>query len=152
MRLCRLLSSNRIFGETRGKNPRFNLKTRIGIFIRTMLTRLSRCTHAVNAERETPITIRQVKYLNNVVEQDQRAIKRITRPMQGFKDFRCARIILSGIEVMHMIRKRQMKTEDGTRGWNPSVRRRAILFDGCVSSPCHFGSAHQDGLIATEPL
>jgi putative transposase len=70
--------------------------------------------HAVNAERETPITIRQVKYLNNVVEQDHRAIKRITRPMLGFKDFRCARIILSGIEVMHMIRKGQMKTEDGT--------------------------------------
>ena len=70
--------------------------------------------HAVNAERETPITIRQVKYLNNVVEQDHRAIKRITRPMLGFKDFRCARIILSGIEVMHMIRKGQMKTENGT--------------------------------------
>jgi transposase-like protein len=69
--------------------------------------------HAVNAERETPIKIRQVKYLNNVVEQDHRAIKRITRPMLGFKDFRCARIILSGIEVMHMIRKGQMKTEDG---------------------------------------
>jgi putative transposase len=49
-----------------------------------------------------------------VVEQDHRAIKRITRPMLGFKDFRCARIILSGIEVMHMIRKGQMKTEDGT--------------------------------------
>ena len=70
--------------------------------------------HAVNAERDTPIKIRQVKYLNNVVEQDHRAIKRITRPMLGFKDFRCARIILSGIEVMHMIRKGQMKTEDGT--------------------------------------
>jgi putative transposase len=70
--------------------------------------------HAVNAERETPIKIRQVKYLNNVVEQDHRAIKRITRPMLGFKDFRRARIILSGIEVMHMIRKGQMKTENGT--------------------------------------
>src|SRR5882757_4125475 len=70
--------------------------------------------HAVNAERDIPIKIRQVKYLNNVVEQDHRAIKRITRPMLGFKDFRCARIILSGIEVMHMIRKGQMKTENGT--------------------------------------
>jgi len=70
--------------------------------------------HAVNAERDTPIKIRQVKYLNDVVEQDHRAIKRITRPMLGFKDFRCARIILSGIEVMHMIRKGQMKTENGT--------------------------------------
>jgi putative transposase len=63
---------------------------------------------AINAERETPIKIRQVKYLNNIVEQDHRAIKRRIRPMMGFKDFRCARIILSGIETMHMIRKGQM--------------------------------------------
>ncbi|MEM5389538.1 DDE-type integrase/transposase/recombinase [Paraburkholderia phymatum] len=63
----------------------------------------------VVVERETPIRIRQVKYLNNIVEQDHRAIKRIIKPMMGFKDFRCARIILSGIEVMHMIRKGQMK-------------------------------------------
>jgi len=60
---------------------------------------------AINAERETPIKVRQVKYLNNIVEQDHRAIKRIIAPMMGFKDLRCARIILSGIEVMHMIRK-----------------------------------------------
>ncbi len=65
--------------------------------------------HAVNAGRDTLIKIRQVKYLNNVVEQDHRAIKRIIRPMLGFKDFRCARIILSGIEIMHMIAKGQMK-------------------------------------------
>ena len=63
----------------------------------------------INAKRETPIKIRQVKYLNNIVEQDHRAIKRRTRPMMGFKDFRCARIILSGIETMHMISKGQMK-------------------------------------------
>jgi putative transposase len=67
---------------------------------------------AINAERETPIRVRQVKYLNNVVEQDHRAIKRIVKPMMGFKDFRCARIILAGIEVMHMIRKGQMR-DDG---------------------------------------
>jgi putative transposase len=66
---------------------------------------------AINAERETRIKIRQVKYLNNIVEQDHRAIKRRARPMMGFKDFRCARIILSGIETMHMIRKRQMKAD-----------------------------------------
>jgi putative transposase len=64
--------------------------------------------HAVNARRETPIKIRQVKYLNNIVEQDHRAIKRLTRPMLGFKDFGCARVILGGIEVMHMIKKGQM--------------------------------------------
>jgi putative transposase len=68
--------------------------------------------HAVNAGCDTPIKIRQVKYLNNVVEQDHRAIKRIIRPMLGFKDFRCARVILSGIEIMHMIRKGQMKHTD----------------------------------------
>jgi putative transposase len=66
--------------------------------------------HAVDAERETPIKIRQIKYLNNVVEQDHRAIKRITRPMLEFKDFDCARVILSGIETMHMIKKWQMKS------------------------------------------
>jgi transposase-like protein len=48
----------------------------------------------LNAQR-APIRIRQKKYLNNVVEQGHRAIKRRTRPMLGFKNFRCARIILS---------------------------------------------------------
>ncbi|MFM0266017.1 IS6 family transposase [Paraburkholderia sediminicola] len=64
---------------------------------------------ALNAGRATPIRIRQNKYLNNLVEQDHRAIKRIIKPMMGFKNFRCARIILSGIETMHMIRKGQLK-------------------------------------------
>ncbi|SAK81382.1 integrase catalytic region [Caballeronia catudaia] len=63
----------------------------------------------LNAERETPIKMRQNKYLNNVVEQDHRAIKRRTRPMLGFENFRCARILLSGIELMHMITKGQMQ-------------------------------------------
>ena len=49
-----------------------------------------------------------MRILNNIVEQDHRAIKRITRPMLGFKTFRCARIIIAGIEAMHMIRKGQI--------------------------------------------
>ncbi len=61
----------------------------------------------LNKEREVPITIRQVKYLNNIVEQDHRAIKRITRPMLGFKSFRAGNAILAGVELMHMIRKGQ---------------------------------------------
>ena len=64
---------------------------------------------AINAERETPIRIRQTKYLNNIIEQGHRGIKRRTRPMLGFKNFRCARILLGGIEMMHMIRKGQMQ-------------------------------------------
>ncbi len=47
----------------------------------------------------------QSKYLDNIVEQDHRAIKRITRPMLGFKTFCCARILIAGIETMQMIRK-----------------------------------------------
>jgi transposase-like protein len=69
---------------------------------------------AINADREVPIKIRQSKYLNNLVEQDHRAIKRRTRPMLGFKSFRCARILLAGIELMHMIAKGQMQCARGT--------------------------------------
>ena len=71
----------------------------------------------LNKEREIPITIRQVKYLNNIVEQDHRAIKRITRPMLGFKSFRAARAILAGIELMHMIRKGQFMLEGEDRAF-----------------------------------
>ena len=59
-------------------------------------------------DKEISIIVRQVKYLNNVVEQDHRAVKRVTRPMLGFKSFRSARNILAGIELMHLIRKGQL--------------------------------------------
>src|SRR5450830_485773 len=62
----------------------------------------------VKADAYVDILMRQNKYLNNIVEQDHRAIKRITRPMLGFKSFWSARIIIAGIETMHMIRKGQM--------------------------------------------
>jgi putative transposase len=61
----------------------------------------------LNMQREILIKIRQVKYLNNIVEQDHRAVKRVTQPMLGFKSFRAARAVLAGIELMHMIRKGQ---------------------------------------------
>jgi len=59
------------------------------------------------------IELRQSKYLNNLVEQDHRAIKRRTRPMLGFKDFHCATKIIAGIETMHMIRKGQWAGPEG---------------------------------------
>ena len=62
---------------------------------------------AINASRAVPILVRQVKYLNNIVEQDHRAIKRVTRPMLNFKSFRAAGSVLAGIELIHMIRKGQ---------------------------------------------
>jgi len=67
----------------------------------------------INARGEMPIIVRQVKYLNNIVEQDHRAIKRITRPMLGFKSFWSVRILIAGIETMHMIRKGQMDCPAG---------------------------------------
>jgi putative transposase len=64
-----------------------------------------------NEEHGTAIAIRRVKYLNNVVEQDHRAVKRVTRPMLGFKSFEAAQSTLVGIELMHMLHKGQL--EDG---------------------------------------
>jgi putative transposase len=66
----------------------------------------------IQADTGAPIELRQVKYLNNIVEQDHRAIKRIIRPMLGFQSFRCARILLAGIEMMHMIKKGQLDCLD----------------------------------------
>ncbi len=67
----------------------------------------------VQADCGADIEMRQSKYLNNIVEQDHRAIKRIVRPMLGFKSFRCASILIAGIETMHMIRKGQLDCPHG---------------------------------------
>ena len=53
-----------------------------------------------NAEHGTEIIIRQVKYLNNRMEQDHRAVKRVTRPILGFKSFDASQDALAGIEVI----------------------------------------------------
>jgi putative transposase len=62
-----------------------------------------------NAEHEADIEIRRRKYLKNIVEQDHRAIKRVARPALGFKFFRSAAATLAGVELMHMIRKGQLR-------------------------------------------
>ena len=62
-----------------------------------------------NADHDSHIKIRQCKYLNNIVEQDHRRIKRITRLMLGFKSFHAAQYTLAGIELVAMIKKGQMK-------------------------------------------
>ncbi|WP_448785228.1 IS6 family transposase [Brucella intermedia] len=58
------------------------------------------------------IEILQVKYLNNILEQDHRFIKRITKPMMDFKAFQSASATIAGIEVAHMIRKRQFANDN----------------------------------------
>ncbi len=74
-----------------------------------------RRSKATTTEHKAGIEIRQMKYLNNIVEQDHRAIKRLVRPMLGFKSFRSARVTLAGIELMHMIRKGQLRTKGKLR-------------------------------------
>ncbi|PEU65049.1 IS6 family transposase, partial [Bacillus cereus] len=54
------------------------------------------------------IQIRQVKYLNNIVEQDHRFIKKRVRSMLGFKSYETATSILSGVEAMHMMKQGQL--------------------------------------------
>ena len=56
------------------------------------------------------------KYLNHMVEQDHRAIKRVTRPRLGFKSFDAAQATLAGVELMHLLKKRQLVVEKGDEG------------------------------------
>jgi putative transposase len=79
-----------------------------------------------NEAHGTAIIIRQVKYLNNVVEQDHRAVKRITRPMLGFKSFETAEGTLVGIELMHMLKKGQMTPEEGAESLTPAAQFYAL--------------------------
>ncbi len=62
-----------------------------------------------NRDNHRRIEIRQCKYLNNVVEQDHRNIKRITNAMLGFKNFLCAQATLMGIELVAMLKKGQQR-------------------------------------------
>jgi transposase-like protein len=66
-----------------------------------------------NAAHGTAIIIRQVKYLTNMVEQDHRGVKRVTRPMLGFKSFDAAQSTLAGIELLPRLKKRQLVPEEG---------------------------------------
>jgi putative transposase len=68
-----------------------------------------RLNRGYRRNEQKPITIRSSKYLNNRIEQDHRRIKRRIRPMLGFKTQKTADTILSGIELVHMMRKRQAR-------------------------------------------
>ena len=90
-----------------------------------------------NQEHGTAIAIRQVKYLNNIVEQDHSAVKRITRLMVGFKPFDAAQSTLVGIELMHMIKKRHLVIEEG----NESLTAAEQCYALAASSPPQTGTA-----------
>ena len=63
------------------------------------------------------IGIRQIKYLNNLIEQDHRGIKRIVKPMLGFKNFFSAAATLAGIELYYMLRKGQSLLGKTVSAW-----------------------------------
>ena len=55
-----------------------------------------------------------MKYLSNIIEQDHRFIKKLARPILGFKSFSSARATLDGIEAAHMIQKRRLPANGRT--------------------------------------
>jgi putative transposase len=66
--------------------------------------------HAANHDlpEDQKITVRQIKYLNNIVEKDHRFIKKRTKPMLGFKSFYSAKMTITGIENIRIIQKGQI--------------------------------------------
>ena len=69
---------------------------------------------ALKADETLPkvTELRQNKYLNNIIEQDHRAIKRLMKTGMGFKSFNTARRTLKGYEAMNMFRKGQIQGVD----------------------------------------
>src|SRR5260221_2195955 len=70
---------------------------------------ISPCGARAEADGSLPADtkLRSSKYLNNLIEQDHRGVKRRIAVMLGFKGFRNAAITIAGIELMHRIRKGQ---------------------------------------------
>jgi putative transposase len=68
-----------------------------------------------NADHDADVAIRQAKCHNSIVEQDYRAIKRMVQAVSGFKTFWSVSITITGIEIMHMIRKSQLRSTDKSR-------------------------------------
>jgi putative transposase len=68
---------------------------------------------AYNKESGARIEIRQCKYRHNIVEQDHRRVKQKTRSALGFKAFYSAHATLQGVELIQMIRKRQVRPIPG---------------------------------------
>ncbi|MDB5052746.1 MAG: integrase core domain protein, partial [Bacilli bacterium] len=65
-----------------------------------------------NKELPQEILMRQVKYLNNMIEQDHRFIKKRINPMLGFKSIETAKKTIQGIETMHIIKKVHVKMKN----------------------------------------
>ncbi|HEX5458561.1 MAG TPA: IS6 family transposase [Steroidobacteraceae bacterium] len=88
------------------------------------------------------VNVRARRYLNNIVEQDHRAIKRRCAPMLGLKSFATAAVTLSGVELAHRIRKRQFTIPYEREGGALSLKE---LWDQAIS-----GKSISGGLEITQ--
>jgi transposase, IS6 family len=70
---------------------------------------------------------RPVQYLNNIIEQDHRAIKKRVNAKQGFRTFGAARRTIDGYEAVHMMRKGQVRRLAGPRGPAAVSVRRPVV-------------------------
>ncbi len=69
-----------------------------------------------NLPEDKQIEVRQIKYLNNIIEQEHRFIKKRIKPMLGFKSFNSARITIAGIENIRMLQKGQIVGSNDNAG------------------------------------
>jgi len=95
------------------------------------------------------IDILQVKYLNNIIEQDHRFIKKLTKQQKGFNSFSSATATPKGIEVAHMIRKQQFDNSNSTTQANPHFSNLRHSLDNCAQRTPAFRPTLN---FATEPL
>jgi hypothetical protein len=89
------------------------------------------------------VTVRARRYLNNLIEQDHRAIKQRSRSMLGLKSFHTAAVTFSGIELAHQIRKRQFTLAYERKGRALSLKE---LWDQALS-----GKSVSDTLDTSPP-
>jgi hypothetical protein len=90
--------------------------------------------------------LRQVKYLNNIVEQDHRRVERLTRPGLGFGGFWTARRTLAGYEAMAMARKGQVRNISGN-----DIRAQATFIAGLFQVAACGGSVPSGASIVVWP-
>ena len=67
--------------------------------------------------RHLLIDVRRIKYMNNMVEQDHRVIKNMTKYTLGFKSFEAAEVTIAGIELHRMLKKGQLQNSGDIPAW-----------------------------------
>jgi len=102
---------------------------------------------ASNDAHGTAIIIRQMKSLHNLVAQDQRAVKRVTRPMLGCKSFDAAQQTLAGVELMHRLKTGPLGVEAGVEGLPPAEQFSVLA----ASPPRRQGPLHPHSKFVTKP-